>query len=82
VQWFGHIERISRRRIVRRALKLKFKERDVWNNPEEDGFVRHCMTSGRKEGADKKIKDCGGEVRETVGCSSTELKKWQQYWKA
>jgi hypothetical protein len=53
LQWFGHIERILRR-IVRRALKLKFKERDVWHNSEEDGFVRHWITSGRKEGADKK----------------------------
>jgi hypothetical protein len=31
------------------ALKLKFKERNVRDNPEEDGFVRHWMISGRKE---------------------------------
>jgi hypothetical protein len=36
---------------VRRPLKLKFTGRDVWDNPEEDSFVRHWMTSGREGGA-------------------------------
>jgi hypothetical protein len=35
--WFGYIKWIDRTRISGRALDLKFSEKDLWDEREQDG---------------------------------------------
>jgi hypothetical protein len=41
--------------VTRRVLELKFKkERDLWENPEQDGFARYCKIARREKRTGKK----------------------------
>jgi hypothetical protein len=53
---------VDRTRTPRKALELKFKERDIWDNPDLGGLVWHWKTSRKEERAE--MKDVG-QIKET-----------------